>query len=291
MINPMKLMTALVLALAFQDKAELRWKWTKGQEMVYKYSQKTLFEVVGQPIEQEMGFTFLMTVTDVADSGEAAFLMKFQGVVAKGISPQGEFDYDSEKDKEVPEGPAAMQARIVGQTFTMKMSPVGKITAIEGWDKVLEEMLKAAPNDNPQARLQAKEMFGNDAFRGLIQQAFSVFPENKVGKDDTWSSDYVVKAPMIGPMTYTQKSKVTEIKDGDVRFEQELKLELKEGEKAGPLAGVAEIRDARGKAVSVFSTAKSCLVTQKAAMEMTISVRGSDMPMRQVVEMKLVPKK
>lgn len=289
MITPMRIAAAtLLLLLQSADKAELRWKFTAGQELVYKYSQKSFFEVAGQPMEQEMGFTFQMKVAQLSDAGEATLQTKFRSIVSRGVSLQGEFDYDSEKDKEAPtEGPAAMQAKMVGQSFTMKMNPLGKVTALEGWDKVIEAMLKDAPQDNPQARAQAKQAFSNEAFQGLIQQAFAVLPEAKVGKDDAWSSEYPFKAPMIGTLIYTQKSKVTELKDGEVRYEQELQLEPKEG---APPAGPAEIRDAKGKATGRFSTTRNCLVSQKAALEMKLAIQGTQLQMKQVVEMQLLPK-
>src|SRR6187401_2421526 len=93
----------LTLASATQDKAELRWKWQKGQELVYKSQQKTVLELLGQPIEQQMAYTYSLTVTEVAESGEATIQMKYLAVATKGSGPQGDFDYDSEKDKEAPE--------------------------------------------------------------------------------------------------------------------------------------------------------------------------------------------
>src|SRR5262245_38816348 len=109
------LAAALLLALPTQEKVELRWKWQKGQELVYKSQQKTVLELLGQPIEQQMAYTYSLSVTEVSDAGEATIQMKYLAVATKGSGPQGEFDYDSEKDKVPPEdGPAAMQARMVG---------------------------------------------------------------------------------------------------------------------------------------------------------------------------------
>src|SRR5687767_14819314 len=134
---------ALLLSLCAQDKVDLKWKWQKGQELVYKSSQKTLMEFGGQPMDQSMGYTYSMTVTDVSADGEATILMKYLAVSTKGMDLQGEYEYDSEKDKEAPkEGPAAMQARMVGQSFTMKMNALGRVTDVQGYDKVLEAMMK-----------------------------------------------------------------------------------------------------------------------------------------------------
>ena len=293
----MKLMAAAVLlalpaSLETQDKVALRWKLTKGQELVYKSTQKMVMEFAGAPMEQSMGNTYSMTVTDVADSGEATLTIKYLAVTARGTLPV-EYDYDSEKDKEAPaDGPAAMQAKMVGQSFTMKLSPLGRVTAIQGYDKVLEAMMKGAPDDNPQLRMQLKQMYNDEAYKGTMQQLFPPLPEDKVGKNDTWKSDYIVKVPMLGGMTFSQDSKVTDVKEGSAQFDQDLKVEMKGGgDKDNPLAGLMELKEAKGKASGSFSADKGCMVAQKSTMAMKMSVQGNDMTMTTVGEMKLVSRK
>ncbi len=290
----MKLLSAVLLLplLLPQDKVELRWKWVQGQELIYKSSQKTVLDLGGQPMDQQMGYTYSLKVQAVAESGEATILVKYLSVISKGNGPQGEYDYDSEKDKEAPkEGPAAMQAKMIGQSFTMKMTPVGKVTDVQGYDKVLEAMLKDAGPEADAQRAQLKMMFNNDTFKGMMQQMAPPLPEEKVGKGDAWNNEFVVKMPMIGGMTFTLKSKLADLKDGNANIEQDIKVALAGGEKDNPLAGLVEIKDGKGKATSVYSTDKGCFVSQKSAMEMTIAVQGQSMPMKTVTELTLVPKK
>jgi len=286
----MKLLAAtLVLALSVQDKVELRWKWTKGQELTYKHSQKMIMEVAGQPIEQLMGYTYSMTVQDVTDAGDTTLTIKYLAVVAKGTIPV-EYDYDSEKDKEAPtEGPAAMQAKMVGQSFTMKLDPLGRVTAVQGYDKVLEALMKGAPEDNPQMRMQLKQMYNDESFKGTMQQMFPPLPKDKVGKNDPWKTEFLVKVPMLGGMNFVQDSKITDLKDGNAHFDQDLKVEMKD--KDNPLAGIMELQEAKGKASAAFSTDKGCIVSQKQTMAMKMTVQGNPMTMTMTGEMKLVSRK
>ena len=280
-------------ALAQDDvKVELRWKWQKGQELIYKSVQKTALEVGGQAMDQHMGYTYSLTVTDVAESGEATITVKYLAVVTKGVGPAGEYDYDSEKDKEPPaDGPAAMQARMVGQSFTMKMTPTGKVTDVQGYDKVLEAMTKGAGEEAAAARAQLKQMFNNDTFKGMMQQMAPPLPDGKVGKGDTWDNQFIVKMPMVGGMTFTLKSTLADIKDNNVQISQDIKVELKGGDKDNPLAGLVEIKDGKGKATSVYSIERGCFLSQKSTMDMTISVQGQSMPMKTAVELTLVSRK
>jgi hypothetical protein len=277
----------LILAPAVQEKSELRWKWKKGEELVYKSQQKTLLELLGQPIEQQMAYTYSMTVSEVSETGEATLQVKYLAVAAKGSSPQGEFDYDSEKDKEAPaDGPGALHARMVGQSFTMKMDATGRVTDVKGYDKVVEAMMKGE-EPNP----QFKQMFSNDSFKGMMQQMAPPLPKAKVGKGDPWETDFVVKMPMIGGMKFTQSSKLSDLKEGNAHIDQDIKVELVKGEPDNPFAGLVELKDAAGKASAVFSVEKGCFLSQKSAMELKIAVQAQEMPMKTVVELKLVSRK
>jgi len=284
---------ALLLSLCAQDKVDLKWKWQKGQELVYKSSQKTLMEFGGQPMDQSMGYTYSMTVTDVSADGEATILMKYLAVSTKGMDLQGEYEYDSEKDKEAPkEGPAAMQARMVGQSFTMKMNALGRVTDVQGYDKVLEAMMKGAGDEAAAMKGQLKQMFNNETFKGMMQQMAPPLPETKVAKGDAWANDFTVKMPMIGGMKFATKAKLVELQNNQATIEQAIDVKMVGADdKDNPLAGMVEIKDGKGKATAVFSLEQGCFVTQKSTMEMKIAFSGQEMPMKTVVELKLVPKK
>ena len=61
--------------------------------------------------------------------------------------------------------------------------------------------------------------------------------------------------------------------------------------KDNPLAGLVEIKDGKGKATAVFSVEKGCFLSQKSTMEMKFAFSGQEMPMKTIVELKLLPKK
>lgn len=275
-----------------QDKVELRWKWQKDQELIYKSSQETLMELSGHPMRQQLRYTYSMTVSEVGPGDEATILVKYLAVASKVSGPQGDFDFDSERDKAAPlEGPGAMQARMVGQSFTMKMSPTGRVLDVRGYDKVLETMLKGAPEEDPALRVQLRQMFSNESFKGMMQQMAPPLPVQKVGPGDRWENDFSVKMPMIGAMRFSLKSRFTELKDNNAIIDQEILAEPIDREKDSPLTGLVEIRGGIGKATLVYSIDQGCFVSQKSTMEMKMSVQGNDMPMSTVVELRLVSRK
>src|SRR5262249_16422623 len=152
-----------------------------------------------------------------------------------------------------------------------------------------DAMTKGAGDEGAAARAQLKQMFNNDTFKGMMQQMAPPLPEEKVGKGDGWTNEFLVKMPMIGAMNFSMKSKLADLQEKNAQIEQDIKVELKgDDNKDNPLSGLVEIKDGKGKASAVYSTDKGCFLSQKSAMEMTISVQGQTMPMKTTVELTLV---
>ena len=82
----MATMMAAVMALACAQDApvELRWKFEKGREMLYRFNQKQAFEIQGAAMEQAFGFTALLKVEDVGADGLATVTFTYKAVTAKG---------------------------------------------------------------------------------------------------------------------------------------------------------------------------------------------------------------
>jgi hypothetical protein len=281
----MKLLSAALLLLAFpsfsQEKVELRWKWQKGQEVVYKSMNRTLMQFGGQPIDQQMGYTTSMTATEVSESGEAAILVKYLAVVAKGVGPGGEFEYDSEKDKEPPaDGPAAIQARMVGQSFTMKMNPRGRVTEVQGYDKVLEAMMKGAGDEAGPMKAQLKQLFTNDTFKGMMQQQIPPLPEGKMAKGDSWTNDFTVKAPMIGGLKFATKAKLSELQGNDATIDQDIEIKMVGGDdnKDQPVRGPGGNQGRQGQGLGGFLRREGLHRLPEVHLEMTFSISGRECP-------------
>jgi hypothetical protein len=289
----MKLMIpalALLLsaATAQDGTTDLRWKFQKDQELLYKSTQKTSMVAGGQGIKQEMSTTISMTVTEVDEKGAGTITARYVALSAKSEGPQ-EYDYDSEKDKEAPtEPPLSLMARLVGQSFTLKMSASGRVLEVKGFDKILDTMVKGDEN----AAAMMKQMFSDEAYKGMMQQMTPPLPEGKVAKGATWANDFSIKMPFLGNIKFCMNSTLTDIKDQNALVDQEITIELKPGDdKDNPMAGMVEIKNSKGKSTSVFSIERGCFLSQKGRMEMTLSAGGQEMPLLTESEFTLVEKK
>lgn len=290
----MKLLIAAALLLSAQDgKVELKWKFEKGREFAYRQTQKQTMEIFGTAMEQENGQTQVWTVKDVAADGTATIETKVVGVSAKASGAM-EFEYDSEKDKELPENPQVrMMAKMVGKTFTLKMTPHGKVLEMKGADAVIDEMLKELGEEAGPAKEMLKQMLSDDSMKSGMQQLTPMLPTKPVGKGDSWKDEFTLKFPMVGGMKIAVSSTVKDFQDGAARLDQDWTIEHKgagEDDKDNPLAGLIKITAAKGKADLLFSPEKGCFLSQKMTMDMTIEANGQAMPMKLQSEMKLVDK-
>lgn len=291
----MKLLVMTALLLSAQDgKVDLKWKFEKGRELTYQQTQKQSMEIFGTAMEQETRQTQVWKVKDVAADGTATIETKCVAVASKASGAM-EFEYDSEKDKEVPENPQVkMMAKMVGKVFTLKMTPRGKIVEMKGFDALMEDMLKELGEDAGPMREMLKQMLSDDTMKSAMQQLAPMLPEKAVGKGDTWKDEFTLKFPMIGGMKFGVGSTMTDLAGGEAKIAQDWTIELKGGEedKDNPLAGLIKITDSKGKAQIAFSVEKGCFISQKITMDLTMEANGQQIPIKTQSEMKLLePKK
>jgi hypothetical protein len=234
-----------------------------------------------------------LDVKEVAASGAVALEVRYDAVAARASGIQ-EYDYDSEKDKEPPDEPAArMLSKLVGQSFTMKMGPDGKVLDVRGSEKLVEAMSRGLAGDDAareKARQALGQMFSDEAFKSRMGQLAPPLPARAVKRGDTWSNDFTIQLPLVGGVTYAIRSTLADAKEGNARIDQEIRVEFKRGED-NPLAEQVEVKDAKGKSSAVFSIANGRFLSQKTAVDMSLVAGKTRVPVRVETELKLLEKK
>ena len=107
----------------------------------------------------------------------------------------GTIEYDSTKPAADINNPQAkmmvgMYKAMMGQNFVMKLTPKGKVLAIEGFDEMMAKMMDAMGIDDPNAAGAMKEMMKNfmseDRLKDMGNEMMTGFPEEPVGIGDVW---------------------------------------------------------------------------------------------------------
>lgn len=192
--------------LSQTDGTSLRWQFPVGRKMEIEMTQRmnNSQNLAGNEMTTAMSTTNFMTweVESVDESsGVATIKSEIDRMTMNMNSPQGEFEIDSDSDKEL-EG----MAKVVGEKLVaMVGKPFGQTMNVNG--EVLEV-------DFPEEFKQETMMMGKEAMEKLIKNASPVFPADPIAVGHTWNQETTTPMPGgLGEMqlesTYTYKGRET----------------------------------------------------------------------------------
>lgn len=260
-------------ASAQEDKLELRLRLKQGET----YRLKTTVEqrITGdagsdQPAtEQTFAVGYGMAVQNVDGAGNMKVATKYESILFRQKGPTGAIEYDSQNPpKQVPQS-ARPFAALAGLGFTVTITPAGQITAVEGLDAMLAEMVRNLdlPEGPTKAAVQKAlgEQFGEDTMKQNLQGMFALYPETPVAVGQSWQRKTVVSKgfPVVIEGDYTLEGRT----GGVARVA--IKATLSPNEAAGPIdlgtgkmsydlkgeqSGIAEMDEATGWTRSLSTT-------------------------------------
>jgi hypothetical protein len=173
---------------------ELQWKLAKGKTYYQRdvVVQQIIQTVMGQEqkIDQTIGLGYKLQVLDVDAQGNMRIRYTYLWSRLKQVNPMAKIDYDSSKESPVPTG-AESFAALIGQSYTVKMTPKGKILDVNGVEQVREAVLKklspgaaAAMGMNP-----VTEYLNSETLRQMTEAAMAIYPDKPVNPGESWSKE------------------------------------------------------------------------------------------------------
>lgn len=192
--------------------------------------QKVSQTVRGQRLdmEQTMILEYGYDVTKVDDMGNATVRITYTNIGFTQDSPMGRIDYKSWEDTDSTPTAAKAFAAMPGKSFTIVLSPQGRITRIVGSESMLEDIIKAYDmpmDDNTRKQIVAslKKQFGEEALKETMNNMFAIYPDRPVGIGDSWSAKIAVTTGF--PVIFHHTWKLKRIEDGKVYIEMNSKIE------------------------------------------------------------------
>jgi hypothetical protein len=253
-----------------QEGIKLQWKFKEGSKFYVEEAQtsKLNVTVLGMQVKEE-GKTTIVTSYHIKKVGTDSIVMvqKFEEVDHKS---QGELGGATEK----------LYGKLKGATFTITMTPEGKVTKFEGYK---EWAKKVADDDNELAKLVGL-LFSEGFFKATPEQAFGMTPKAAVKEGDTWKQEGVMPVGGIGDFKlvsdYTYKGKG---EGGEkIGFKQSLTYTPPKGGDFGGLFKIVKgsLKSEGGKGQMIFDADKGRMVSSKSSMlirgSLTVDVSGQN---------------
>ena len=194
--------------LAAQD-VNLRYRWTKGEEVRYRNTTQVDMLMSGLPGMGDMNVAMTMVqinklvVDDVAADGTATIRSTTESIkMTMNIPMMGEVSYDSANPQPagsnpIVDGLGQSVGALVGETLTLAVAPSGKVGKIDGLASLVEKMKKASPSAGGAMGMgNMDSFFSEDAQRSTIEQSFAVMPDKPVKTGDSWKNEYKIPSPL-----------------------------------------------------------------------------------------------
>ncbi len=207
------------LRLALTKGDSYRIKFTAEQEITQTPQGKTV------EVKQTLGIEYDFQIEDTQADGTMAAKVSYRAVQMKMDGPMGKVDYDSASPPgEIPAMAKGFSA-LVGQSFTIEITPAGKVTKVDGVDELLDGMvakLDLPAATRPLVEKQLKNQFGDEAIRGALEQLMAIYPAQPVAPGDSWTRKAHVRTgfPIEMETSYTLKER----KDGVAILQVDSKL-------------------------------------------------------------------
>jgi len=199
---------------------QLQWKLPKGKT----YYQRTMSDqqitqsMMGQQmkIEQSTGAGLKLQVLDVDAQGNMRIQYTYLWTRFKQANPMAQIsvDYDSaRKPAAVPAGAEGFAA-LVGQSYTVTLTPRGTVLDVNGVEQLKQAVLKKMP-PGAQADPTAGALMAyvdKDALKQMTEARMAVYPDKPVSPGQSWSKDMTINVGF--PMTIQAKWTLQKVEAG-----------------------------------------------------------------------------
>jgi hypothetical protein len=197
---------------------QLSLKLNKGKTFYERtlIDQKMTQEVMGQQqaINLTIGMIQKAEVLETDGQGNMRIRYTYTWTRIKQGGPMAAVDYDSAKQTAPPAGAEGFAA-LVGQSYSMRISPKGKVLDVNGVKEMAEAVRKKLPaGSNPDDGASPLSSFLDEqAIREMTEQSMAIYPEQPVEVGASWTTKQTMKRGM--PM-FTESKLTLQKREGGV---------------------------------------------------------------------------
>jgi hypothetical protein len=280
-------------SLTADEPVTLQYKLEPGSSQLYQTSSNMQQKqtVAGQEISTSFTMREVTerSLRERTDDGDLEIASKNNRLYFEANIPQGgEFTYDSTKAERNTESELAEQLnkvfdRLSGATFTFTMTPRGELKTVEGFQKLLADILKENPGS-------AQFVGGgtDEAQRLALTERLLYLPAKPVEPGDTWEQTTSAELPNLGTMKsrrtfkYEGPDNVNGRPTARISISSEMTFQLNMEQMGAKVTGT--LKTTRGEGTAQFDRAAGRLVSSKSTMdlagELSVSVGDQVIPVQ-----------
>lgn len=199
------------------EKIRLQLRLEEGRaysiQMIVNQEISQTIQGQQQEMTQTIGLGYIFKVEEMEAEGDALVKVTYHSALFKHDGPVGTFEYDSSNPPAEVPLLARGFAALVGQSFSMKISPDGHIKDVQGMNAMLSHILEKL--DLPEGTMKTslekslREQFGAQGLKESMETMMAIYPNQPVGIGDSWTERTVISRglPMILDNTWTLKER------------------------------------------------------------------------------------
>jgi hypothetical protein len=189
--------TSIALCSTSSAAVQLQLKLAKGKT----YYQKTTVDqhitqtIMNQPqvVDITFGMGAKLDVLDVDATGNAQIRYTYIWCMSKQTGPMGTVSYDSAQQATPPAGMEAL-ATFLNQSYTVKLSPKGRVLEVEGVEQMKAAVLKKMPpgaEAGPMGNIVGT-FIEKQGIKEMTEGLTALFPDKPVEPGQSWSEKRVL---------------------------------------------------------------------------------------------------
>jgi Family of unknown function (DUF6263) len=290
------LLMTVMACPAFAQDVTLRYRWTKGDKVRYRFTQQISTATTGVPgfgdmtSDQTTTQTFSIVVDDVAADGSVILRQVFESVRIEVNTPMGKLAFDSDNKDAATGDPfgkflAGVMPAMIGESVRMRLLPNGSVQSVEGMTRILDKMAAGLPQDRTAAAAfgMLKDGLSDEAMSGVLSQGFAQLPDQPVKIGDTWTRQFDVNNPLMGNGTISTTFKLDGVEKAGAFSIARIALKSTTKQTTAPSAPAlgplsVQLGDGSGDGEQLFDATNGRLqrVTQQITTPMTMSGPAPD---------------
>ena len=172
-------------------------KLDKGKTYYERQSidQQITQSIMGQEqiVSHNIGVGRKLDVLEVDAQGNMRIRYTYVWSKLKQTGPMGTTDYESTQSTPVPSG-AEVFAGVIGQGYTLKVSPKGKVLDVNGVEELAQAVARKSPGvDIVSSQNPGTFLITKDGIREAAEGIWSVYPESPVEVGASWDQKKVTR--------------------------------------------------------------------------------------------------